>query len=123
LRVVHFALLRGAMEAYGGTEVKNLGDGLMIGLPSLGSALGVRVGFGEPVVEAAPLCAKCDSGQAFTSIGDRELTGMPEPMTVDWEPVGVAGAVPSRCLVTAGEHEYGDVERRARGPLAETASS
>ena len=39
LRVVHFALLRGAMEQHGGTEVKNLGDGLMIVFPSLGSAL------------------------------------------------------------------------------------
>jgi len=147
LRVVHFGLLRAAMEAHGGTEVKNLGDGLMIVFPSLGSALdgsvamqqaierhnssgkeplGVRVGiaagdateedddyFGEPVVESARLCAKCESGQiivsqllsmiarnsghTFTSIGDLELRGVPEPvpsMTVDWEPVEVAGAVP-----------------------------
>jgi len=147
LRVVHFGLLRGAMEAHGGTEVKNLGDGLMLVFPSLGAALdgsvamqqaierhnssgkeplGVRVGiatgdateedddyFGEPVVEAARLCAKCEAGQiivsqllsmiarssghAFTSIGDLELRGVPEPvpsMTVGWEPIEVHGAVP-----------------------------
>ena len=39
LRLVHFGLLRGAMEAHGGREVKNLGDGLMIVYPSLGAAL------------------------------------------------------------------------------------
>ena len=106
LRVVHFSLLRAAMEAHGGREVKNLGDGLMIVFPSLGSALdgsvamqqaidrhnssgkeplGVRVGvatgdateenddyFGEPVVEAARLCAKCEAGQIIVS----ELTSM-----------------------------------------------
>jgi len=147
LRQVHFALLRGAMEAHGGTEVKNLGDGLMVTFPSLGTALdgcvamqqaierhnssgkeplGVRVGFatgdateedgdyfGEPVVEAARLCAKCDAGQiittdlvsmmarktdhTFTSIGELELKGVPEPVpsvTVDWEPMQIAGALP-----------------------------
>jgi class 3 adenylate cyclase len=139
LRVVHFGLLRGAVEAHGGTEVKNLGDGLMVVFPSLGKALdggvamqqaierhnasgkeplGVRVGiatgdatqedgdyFGEPVVEAARLCSKCESGQiivsqllsmlarnsshTFTSIGELELRGVPDPvhaMTVEWAP-------------------------------------
>lgn len=147
LRQVHFALLRGAIEAHGGTEVKNLGDGLMVSFPSLTSSLdgcvamqqaierhnssgkeplGVRVGlatgdateeggdyFGEPVVEAARLCAKCEAGQiittdlvamlarktvhTFTSIGDLELKGIPEPvlaMTLDWEPMQIAGALP-----------------------------
>jgi class 3 adenylate cyclase len=30
LRQTHFHLLRGAVSASGGTEVKNLGDGLMV---------------------------------------------------------------------------------------------
>ena len=147
LRVIHFGLLRGAMEAHGGIEVKNLGDGLMIVFPSLGAALdgsvamqqaierhntsgkealGIRVGistgdateedgdyFGEPVVEAARLCAKCDAGQiitselisvmakrsghAFESIGDLDLRGVPEPVasvSVLWEPLQIAGEVP-----------------------------
>jgi len=146
LRVVHFGLLRGAVEPAGGVEVKNLGDGLMVVFPSLGSALdgsvamqqaierhnatgkeplGVRVGistgdateedgdyFGEPVVEAARLCAKCDAGQiivsqltmmlarssgrTFTSIGDLDLRGIPQPVpsfTVDWQPASSAAAI------------------------------
>jgi len=33
LRVVHFGLLRGTMEAHGGGEVQHLGDGLMVVFP------------------------------------------------------------------------------------------
>lgn len=146
LRVVHFDLLRSAIEAHGGTEVKNLGDGLMAVFPSLTSSLdggvamqqaieqhnasgneplGIRVGisagdatqedgdyFGEPVVEAARLCAKCEAGQIITSeftsmmarrsnhrfeaIGDLELRGVPEPVpsvTVHWDPVAPEAAI------------------------------
>ena len=146
LRVVHFDLLRGAIAAHGGTEVKNLGDGLMAVFPSLTSSLdggvamqqaierhnasgneplGIRVGisagdateedgdyFGEPVVEAARLCAKCEAGQIITSeftsmmarrsdhrfeaIGDLELRGVPEPVpsvTVLWDPVAPEAAI------------------------------
>ena len=91
LRQTHFRLLRGAIAAAGGTEVKNLGDGLMVVFSSPSRALacsvgmqqavehhnqsgseplGVRIGlatgeaveedgdfFGDPVVEAARLCA------------------------------------------------------------------
>lgn len=147
LRVVHFGLLRAAMEAHEGREVKNLGDGLMSVFPSLGSALdgavamqqaverhnasgneplGIRVGlssgdaveedgdyFGDPVVEAARLCANCEGGQiitselisalarrtnhTFESIGNLELDGLPEPVpsvTVLWEPMQIECAVP-----------------------------
>ena len=169
LRLVHFGLLRGAAELHAGTEVKNLGDGLMIVFPSLGSALdgavamqqaierhnasgkellGVRVGlstgdatlesddyFGEPVVEAARLCAKCEAGQimvsqltsmlarstdhTFTSIGDLELRGVPEPvpsMTVDWEPVQISGAVPIPDRLTP------DMDLEIAGRVAERAT-
>src|SRR6476619_4386438 len=96
LRREHFSILRQAIAESGGTEVKNLGDGLMVvfGAASAalscavgmqqgverdnrdrGRSLGLRVGlsggevskeegddyFGDPVVEAARLCAKCDS--------------------------------------------------------------
>lgn len=173
LRVVHFGLLRAASEPHGGVEVKNLGDGLMLVFPSLGSALdasvemqqaierhnssgkeplGVRVGiatgdasieagdyFGEPVVEAARLCAKCDSGQiivsqltsllarrsdhTFTSIGELDLKGVPEPvpsMTVDWQPKAAEStvAIPERLhpdmdLRIAGRSNYLDSLRQA----------
>src|SRR5579862_548547 len=129
VRQRHFALLRQALAATEGTEVKNLGDGLMAAFSSTSAAaacavamqqavekenrrsphpLGLRVGlsggdvqiedgdyFGDPVVEAARLCALCDGGQILTTdtvrvmagrrshhfflnIGERELKGMPE---------------------------------------------
>jgi tetratricopeptide (TPR) repeat protein len=140
LRRAHFSALRRAIANAGGTEVKNLGDGLMAVFPAAsaavssavamqqtveadnrrnGSSLGLRVGiscgeatreagdyFGEPVIEAARLCAICTSGQIlvagivrsmagrrnphrFTGLGTRDLKGLPEPVTVwevDWDP-------------------------------------
>jgi hypothetical protein len=91
----HFSILRQTIAEAGGTEVKNLGDGLMVVFGSASAALacavamqqgverdnrnhersvGLRVGlsggevtredddyFGDPVVEAARLCATCRS--------------------------------------------------------------
>ncbi len=142
LRQTHFRLLRGAVAGSGGTEVKNLGDGLMVmyssSSPAVAGAvamqqaiehhnrsaehpLGVRVGmsageaveedgdyFGDPVVEAARVCALCDGGQIvvteivrlmagrrithpFTELGDHELKGLPDPVPlfeVGWVPAG-----------------------------------
>ena len=39
LRTTHFAALREAIAESSGTEVKNLGDGLMVVYPSLANAL------------------------------------------------------------------------------------
>src|SRR6516164_6323718 len=148
LRQTHFRLLRGAVAASGGVEVKNLGDGLMlmysspsralagaVGMQqaidhhnrSGGQPLGVRIGisvgeaveedgdyFGDPVVEAARLCAAAEGGQilasvmvrglvgrhatqAFVEVGPLELKGLPEPVDaveVLWEPARVEGSVP-----------------------------
>ncbi|MCJ7671990.1 MAG: AAA family ATPase, partial [Acidimicrobiia bacterium] len=169
LRLVHFGLLRGAMVAHGGSEVKNLGDGLMIVFPGLTSALngsvamqqaierhnasgkeplGIRVGlstgdateddgdyFGEPVVEAARLCAKCEAGQiittelvsmmarksdhTFESIGELELRGVPEPVpavTLQWEPMQVEGAVVMPARITP------DMDLALAGRVVETAA-
>jgi class 3 adenylate cyclase len=44
LRQKHFGLLRGAVSASGGSEVKNLGDGLMIMYSSPSRALAGAVG-------------------------------------------------------------------------------
>ena len=141
LRRRHFAALRQAIVASGGTEVKNLGDGLMAVFPvasaalncavamqqavhrdNIGAerALGLRVGvsageatreaddyFGDPVVEAARLCARAEGGQIlvadvvratagrrsahrFISVGELQLKGLPEPvetLEVGWEPL------------------------------------
>jgi hypothetical protein len=140
-------VLRRAVAEADGTEVKNLGDGLMVVFPTASAALacavrmqqatesdnrdrdipfGLRVGvaageaaeedgdyFGDPIVEAARLCALCGSGQILATdvvratagrrnphrcapLGDLELKGLPEPVPaveLTWEPLGV---VPSR---------------------------
>ena len=138
----HFAILRQAVTQAGGTEVKSLGDGMMVVFSSASAALdcavavqqgvdrdnrangrsvGLRVGvsggevgreegdyFGDPVVEAARLCARCESGQVLATewvrltAGRRNrhecrpgptlaLEGLPDPVeTVDvlWKPEG-----------------------------------
>jgi class 3 adenylate cyclase/tetratricopeptide (TPR) repeat protein len=141
VRRKHFSALRQAIATSGGTEVKNLGDGLMVVFPAASAALscavamqqvvqrdnaggerslGLRVGlssgeasreaddyFGDPVIEAARLCARAEGGQilvsdlvranagrrsthTFTSLGELELKGLPEPIEtlhVSWEPL------------------------------------
>ena len=128
VRNKHFSALRQAIATSGGTEVKNLGDGLMVVFPAASAALscavamqqivhrdnagaerplGLRVGlsageatkedddyFGDPVIEAARLCAQAETGQilaadlvrasagrrsahTFTSLGELELKGLP----------------------------------------------
>ena len=138
----HFSILRQALAEAGGTEVKNLGDGLMAVFDSASAALacgvamqqgveldnrdrqyaiGLRVGlsqgevtkdggdyFGDPVVEAARLCATCEGGQVLAAqvvrlmagrrnrhqcraVGELRLKGLSGPVeTVEvlWEPVG-----------------------------------
>jgi len=138
----HFSILRQAIAESGGSEVKNLGDGLMVVFVSASAALacavamqqgverdnrdlehsvGLRVGlsggevsrenddyFGDPVVEAARLCATCESGQILAtdvvramagrrsrhkcrSLGELTLKGLSEAVeTVEvlWEPLG-----------------------------------
>ena len=139
----HFSLLRQAVAETSGTEVKNLGDGIMVVFGSASAALGcavamqqsvelndrgeetvgLRIGlsggevvaedddfFGDPVVEGARLCAKCESGQVLASkwllltagrrnrhacrpLGDLALKGLSGPVeTVEvlWEPLGGA---------------------------------
>jgi class 3 adenylate cyclase len=157
LRRRHFGLLRRAVGASGGLEVKNLGDGLMVvfraasaalscavamqqaveldgrdGLAAVGLRVGLSAGeveaedgdyFGEPVVEAARLCARCGSGQILAAdivrlmagrrsphdcrpVGDLELKGLPQAVTtveVLWPPLRVEAAalapLPTRLAV------------------------
>jgi class 3 adenylate cyclase len=143
LRRRHFALLRKAVTEAGGTEVKSLGDGLMVIFGSASAALGcavamqqvveydnrrrrhhpigLRIGlsggevilddndyWGDPVVEAARLCALSDGGQILAAdivrltagrrsrhrygvLGTFALKGLPEPVEcfeVLWDPFG-----------------------------------
>ncbi len=147
----HFSILRQAIAETGGTEIKNLGDGVMVVFPTASAALscavamqqgvdrdnrhldqplGLRVGlsggeatkeaddyFGDPVIEAARLCAKADGGQILAadlvranagrrsrhecrSVGEVTLKGLPDPVQaveVLWESLGavaLGGTVP-----------------------------
>jgi class 3 adenylate cyclase len=148
VRQGHFSLLRQALAATDGTEVKNLGDGLMAVYASPSAAVagavamqqaverdnvrsdqgvGLRVGisggevtvedddyFGDPVIEAARICAICDGGQILTAdvvrsmagrrsphrfddVGERDLKGLPEPVLifeVAWEPAVSTSGIP-----------------------------
>jgi class 3 adenylate cyclase len=49
LRTEHFALLRGALGRTGGTEVKNLGDGLMVAFDSAVQSLACAVAMQQAV--------------------------------------------------------------------------
>jgi class 3 adenylate cyclase len=157
-RRAHFGLLRGAVDASGGTEVKNLGDGVMVAFSSTTRAIGcavamqqavarhntrsdvqlsIRIGmssgevtqedsdyFGDPVVEAARLCAAADGGQILAAdvvramagrhapvemvpIGELELKGLPNPVgvvEVQWAaPPGSDVPLPARLVATATE--------------------
>jgi class 3 adenylate cyclase/tetratricopeptide (TPR) repeat protein len=151
----HFSALRQAIATSGGTEVKNLGDGLMVVFPAASAALSgavamqqavhrdnagverpleLRVGlssgeatreaddyFGDPIIEAARLCAQAEGGQilasdlvranagrrsshTFTSLGKLELKGLPDPvetLEVAWVPPGADVLAPGRVPLPA----------------------
>ena len=164
MRQGHFSLLRQALAATDGAEVKNLGDGIMAVFASSSAAiacavamqqgveednrqaadaLGLRVGlsggevtvedddyFGDPVVEAARVCALCNGGQIvitdavrfmvgrrsshpLTPLGDRELKGLPDPVAlfaVSWTPAttAVAGVpLPDRLETASSAASFG----------------
>jgi class 3 adenylate cyclase/tetratricopeptide (TPR) repeat protein len=120
LRRAHFSALRQAITASGGTEVKSLGDGLMVVFPIASAALScavamqqavdrdnrnairvlqLRVGisagevtreaddyFGEPVIEAARLCARADGGQILAAALVRAMAGRRSPFV--FSPLG-----------------------------------
>src|SRR6476646_11373106 len=62
LRREHFGLLRAAMAAHGGREVKNLGDGLMVVFDGVPAALDAAVGMQQAITarasDAEPLSIK-----------------------------------------------------------------
>ncbi|HZQ56988.1 MAG TPA: AAA family ATPase [Acidimicrobiales bacterium] len=186
LRQAHFGLLRAAVGAAGGTEVKNLGDGLMVVFTSPSRAVACAVGmqqalerhnrradepllvrigiatgeateedgdyFGEPVVEAARLCAAAAGGQVlateltraalgrraaheFMPRGPMHLKGLPEPVEaveVLWDPAPATEDVatlplPARLVGGMGEGLFGflgrEEEQEAIGAAWKVAGS
>lgn len=105
LRRRHFALLRGAIREHSGTEVKSLGDGLMVVFATRGAAiecgvsmqeavaacsdsLELRIGiasgeavredsdyFGRPVIVARRLCDCARGGQVLVAGGQAPRSG------------------------------------------------
>ncbi len=176
-RQTHFGLLRSVVAETSGTEVKNLGDGLMVAFGSPSRALAcatgmqqafqrhneraheplwIRIGlsvgeaveedgdyFGDPVVEAARLCAAANGGQILTTelvramagrhasqtfidIGDLNLKGIPEPVSafeVTWAPAVSEGsiALPSSIISATRDALYGFFGRVAELAIIETA--
>lgn len=171
LRSTHFRLLRQAVDANDGREVKNLGDGIMAVFPGVSSALdtavamqrsfahhnrsgngpglAIRVGvatgdcteedgdyFGEPVIQAARLCAAAEGGQVLCTsvvgllvprdayelepVGELQLKGLPEAVStleLAWASMTVAPAagvpLPQRLAVQGGlSHLVGRVAER-----------
>jgi class 3 adenylate cyclase len=116
LRRRHFALLRAAISDHAGTEVKSLGDGLMVAFTDAHSAvacgvamqlaaaacgdpmrlrIGIEAGeavreeddfFGRPVIVARRLCDAARAGQVVVSETVRRLAGPPGAHAL--EPLG-----------------------------------
>ena len=161
IRRRHFSSLRRAIADTGGTELKNLGDGVMVVFSTASAALtsavamqqaidrdnrmaehplGLRIGlsggevsrdtddyFGDPVIEAARLCARAEGGQIlvaelvramagrwvrldFRPLGEIKLKGLPDPvatLALQWEPLEVVDPItpaplPGRLSVRPG---------------------
>ena len=77
LRQTHFGLLRAAVSAAGGTEVKNLGDGLMVAFSSLSRSLACAVSMQQTVerhnrrsVQPISIRVGLSAGEATEEDGD-----------------------------------------------------
>ncbi len=83
LRQTHFGLLRGAIETAGGTEVKNLGDGLMVAFTSLSRALACGVAMQQAIErhnrrdEGAPLSVRIGISVGEATEDDGDYFGTP----------------------------------------------
>ena len=143
----HFLVLRQAIAETGGTEVKNLGDGLMAAFDSASSAIScavamhqgveidgrgrpehveIRIGlsggevtredgdyFGDPVIEAARLCAVCEPGHILASTVVALMAGRRNP-----HPTQSIG--PIRLKGLPGERPRGDGGGKICGACIDT---
>ena len=71
LRREHFGLLRAALAAAGGREVKNLGDGLMVAFDGVGSALSCTVAM-QQAITARPPSVEPLAIRVGVAVGDAE---------------------------------------------------
>lgn len=75
LRREHFALLRGAIAAAGGREVKNLGDGLMVVVPSAADAVGAAVSIQQAFEHRNRTAAEPLYVRVGVALGDADADG------------------------------------------------
>jgi class 3 adenylate cyclase/tetratricopeptide (TPR) repeat protein len=83
LRQTHFGLLRRPITSAGGTEVKNLGDGLMVAFTSLSRALACAVGMQQAIerhnrrAPVEPLSVRIGVSTGEASVDDGDYFGDP----------------------------------------------
>lgn len=66
----HFALVRGRIAAHGGTEVKNLGDGIMAVFPSSADALDTAIAIQQSLVRSDGLEPDGPTVRIGVAVGD-----------------------------------------------------
>ena len=76
LRRAHFSLLRQAIAASGGTEVKNLGDGLMVVFPAASAALSCAVAMQQAVDRYVPSQRPRNMPHSCRSVPPSRRSGM-----------------------------------------------
>ncbi|MFM7061622.1 MAG: ATP-binding protein [Actinomycetes bacterium] len=122
LRREHFALLRAAIEAAGGREVKNTGDGIMAAFGGVGAALDASVAMQQAcarrnVGATEPLEIRVGIGTGDCTEEDGDYFG--EPPTVaarlcgEAEPGEILAPDFVRLLAPRGRHEFVDAGERA----------
>jgi class 3 adenylate cyclase len=146
LRRRHFALLRTAISGHAGTEVKSLGDGLMVAFTDAPSAVAcavamqlaaaacgdpmrLRIGidageavreeddfFGRPVIVARRLC---DAAQACQVVVSETVRGLADPSGAHaFEPLGALALKGFSDPVSASALRLGRAARPARDSLS-----
>lgn len=147
----HFALLRTAIREHAGTEVKSLGDGLMVAFTDAraavacavamqravalcGDPMSLRIGidmgeavreqddfFGRPVIVARRLCDAAQGGQVVVSETVRRLAGAPSTHVL--EPLGALALKGLSDPVSATALRPAVAPPTARGSLANKRQS
>src|SRR3954447_20640915 len=82
LRRAHFSVLREAVAAHGGREVKNLGDGLMVVFDGVTAALGCGVAMQQSINvwnrgQAEQLSVRVAISHGEADVEDRDYFGAP----------------------------------------------
>jgi len=122
LRREHFGLLRAAIDAAGGREVKNTGDGIMAAFSGVGAALDGAVAMqqacaGRNVGADEPLEIRIGIGTGDCSEEDGDYFGEPPivaaRLCAEAEPGEILAPDFVRLLAPRGRHEFVDAGERA----------